>query len=289
MKFTSAITLFAVAAAVDATALPAEAQEDKRWCEIRGSSCWKNKRAEPFAEEKRWCEIRGSSCWKNKRDAEDHQDGKRWCEIRGSSCWKTRRAADALAEAFNGMTNELSTRDESNSEAAFVAKRQADDLALAVALATGNPVAYYEALGLGGHFPTDAPAATTEKRDAAPWCEIRGSSCWKAKREASDESAKEDKRWCEIRGSSCWKAKRAAEAVVRSIEESGEHSPRDVVFNPEARVKRDAAPWCEIRGSSCWKREASAEAACNAPDGACTKATRDLHAMYNVARSIIES
>ncbi|KAK5658867.1 hypothetical protein OQA88_1681 [Cercophora sp. LCS_1] len=240
MKFTLPLALFALSSAVDAAAVADAAQEDKRWCLIRGQSCWKAK-----------------------------------------------RAADAFTDAIK-TSGGLTARDESSSEAAFQAKRQIDALALAIAAGQGDPTAYYEALGLGEEF-TAAEKPTSEKRDANPWCLIRGQSCWKAKREAEPEAAQEDKRWCLIRGQSCWKAKRAAEAVLSSIEASGEHDPRDLPFNPEARVKRDANPWCLIRGQSCWKRDASAEASCNAPDGACTLANRDLHAVYNIARSIVDA
>jgi len=185
-----------------------------------------------------------------------------WCLIRGQPCWKVKRAAEAFGEAIQ-TSGGLEARDESSSEDAMVAKRQVDALALAIAASQHNPVAYYSALGLGNQFSAEKP---TEKRDANPqWCLIRGQSCWKAKRDANPQ-------WCLIRGQSCWKAKRAAEAVVNAIE-AGENQPRGLPFNPEERVKRDA----------------SAEASCNAPDGACTLANRDLHAILNIARSIVDA
>jgi hypothetical protein len=170
-----------------------------------------------------------------------------WCLIRGQSCWKVKRAAEAFADAVE-TSNGLTARDESGSEDAYVAKRQLDALALAIAASQHNPAAYYGGLGF-------AAPEKTEKREADPqWCLIRGQSCWKAKRDANPQ-------WCLIRGQSCWKAKRAAEAVVAAIEAR------------EPEVKRDA----------------SAEASCNAPDGACTLANRNLHAILNVARSIVDA
>ena len=85
----------------------------------------------------------------------------------------------------------------------------------------------------------------------------------------------EKRQWCSIRGQSCWKAKRAAEAVVSAIDSVNE--VRDVPFDPIARAKREANP------------EALAEASCNSLTGACTKASRDLHAMYNMARNIVDA
>ncbi len=99
----------------------ADGNNDKRWCEIRGQSCWKHKRSEVAARDpeahdndKRWCEIRGQSCWKAKRAAEAvisaidsaheardlpstsvaraKRDPAPWCEIRGQSCWKREAA-----------------------------------------------------------------------------------------------------------------------------------------------------------------------------------------------------
>jgi hypothetical protein len=237
-----------------------------------------------------------------------------WCMIRGQPCWKVKRAAEAFAESIASSGGVVEAREAEGSglsgNAAFEAKRQVDDLALFIAAATGDPTSYYKALGLGGQFGADAKAEKSEKReagadpqwcmirgqpcwkgkrDAEPqWCMIRGQPCWKSKRTATDFNDP-DKRWCLIRGQPCWKAKRAAEAVVTAIEST--HDPRDVPFNPEARVKREAEPWCLIRGQPCWKREAnaeaSAEAACNAPDGACTKAKRDLTAIYLAARNIL--
>ena len=253
MKFTLPLAVFLISTCVDAAAAADVGQEEKRWCTIRGQSCWKNKRdPEPAA-------------------IDPAQEAKRWCTIRGQSCWKAKRAADAFADAIKSSGG-LAARDESGNEYAAMAKRQVDTLALTIAASTGDADAFYKALGLGEQFGVEEPAKP-EKRDAGPWCTIRGQSCWKKREAEAKDEAKENKRRCTIRGQSCWKAKRAAEAVINAIDGVGEHDPRDLPFSPEARVKRDA----------------EAEAACNAPGGACTLANRHLSAMHNVARSIVDA
>ncbi|KAK0631670.1 hypothetical protein B0T14DRAFT_415160 [Immersiella caudata] len=220
----------------------------------------------------------------SKRDANpDAEPEPQWCSRPGQSCWKVKRAADAFVEAIH-TSGGLAARDESGSQDAFIAKRQVDSLALAIAAAQHNPYAYYHGLSLGTQFTPEG--STTEKRDAEPeaqwcsrpgqscwkrdanpqWCSRPGQSCWKQKRDAEPQ-------WCSRPGQSCWKAKRAAGAVISAIE-GGEHQARAMPFNPETRVS---------------KREADAEASCNSPGGACTFATRDLHAILNVARGIIDT
>ncbi len=227
-------------------------------------------------------------------------DPEPWCQIRGQSCWKVKRAAEAFTNALQSSGPLVESREAHFSNApggaAYHAKRSVDQLSSLIALSQRDATDFYSGLKLEEQFHPDTEEVETH--DNAPekrWCQIRGQSCWKHKRsevETRDPEAHEnDKRWCQIRGQSCWKAKRAAEAVVNAIDSA--HEARDVPFDPAARAKRDANPWCQIRGQSCWKRDASAdafaEAACNGPDGACTKATRDLHAMYNVARNIIDA
>lgn len=145
------------------------------------------------------------------------QEDKRWCFVRGQGCWKVKRAADAFTTAIHSSGG-LAARDESSSEAAFVAKRQIDALALAIAAGQGDPQAYYNALGLGGEFAKAEKPPAKREANPEPWCLIRGQACWKAKRAAEPEAAQKDKRWCLVRGQACWKTKRAAEAVVSAIE-----------------------------------------------------------------------
>lgn len=225
-----------------------------------------------------WCLFKGQSCWKDKREVDtravDPEPEKRWCLFKGQSCWKAKRAAEAFAEALQTSNGPVMAREAEYSNqpgnAAFMAKRQVDELALAIAASTEDPDAFYAALGLGDHFDADnndhEEATPTDKR--------------------SPEVQQADKRWCLFKGQSCWKAKRVAEAVVSAI--GTVHDPRSVPFDPPTRVKRAPEPWCTFKGQSCWKRDAEAEAACNAPNGACTKAKRDLHAIQNVARDMLD-
>ncbi|KAK4465570.1 mat-specific pheromone precursor encoded by the mfm protein [Cladorrhinum samala] len=202
-------------------------------------------------------------------DAAAVQEDKRFCNTEGQACHTVARAADAFTNAIKAST--VTARD--NSPAAVIAQRQLDELALAIAASQADPIAFYTALSLGAPLEY----TSTEKREAAPqWCtRFPGQPCWK--RSSSPQAAEEYKR-CAQEGSSCWQAKRAAEAVINTIQNSD-------------FAKREAAPqWCtRFPGQPCWKRDASPEAACNAPNGACTKAARDAHAMYNVARYILDT
>jgi hypothetical protein len=262
-------------------------------------------------EDKRWCTLPGQPCWK-KRDASEIKEDKRWCTLPGQPCWKVKRAAEAFANALETSPG-LGERDESTNEAAHVAKRQVDVLAAFIANSEEDAADFYHQLSLGDKFPADAAPANKDKREASPWCLFPGQPCWKNKRDASAEETQEDKRWCTLPGQpcwkkreaaeqakedkkrctlpgqSCWKAKRAAEAVSNAIQSTSQYDTRTTPFNPDARVKRDASPWCLLIGQGCWKRDASAEASCHSPDGACTMATRDLYAIENAARSIIET
>jgi hypothetical protein len=231
---------------------------------------------------------------------------KRYCHAEGQACDTVKRAADAFSDAISQNTN-LVTRDETNGETSLIAARQLHELALAIAASHSDPAAFYAALGAHGGSPTtgDTP---TEKRDAEPgWCtqflgqpcwkrdttpatpvkreaeagaepdrfctRFMGSSCWK--RDGNAAAADEVKR-CTSEGQACWKAKRAAAAVINAIDQGN-----------SMKMSRDADKrWCtQFLGMPCWKRAAT----CNGPAGVCTKATRDLHAMYNAARTIIEA
>jgi len=310
MKLSIPLTLFAAAASVEAAAL-ANPEANPQWCLLKGQSCWKNKRnIETRAAEPQWCLLKGQSCWKDKRDVETREAEPQWCLLKGQSCWKVKRVAEALAEALQSTEGAVMAREAEYSNqpghASFMAKRQVDELALVVAAATGNPDAYYNSLGLGHHFNADtSDTSGTEKRDVderqwcplkgqscwkrdveirepePQWCLLKGQSCWKDKRSAEEQLA--ERQWCLLKGQSCWKAKRLAEAVVNAIETVP--NPRAVPFDPDARVKRSPEPWNAIKAE---QRDASAEAACNAPSGACTKAKRDLHAIYNVARDMLD-
>ena len=297
----------------------AVAEADAQWCPLKGQSCWKmvKRAAEPGPEaEAQWCPLKGQSCWKKvKREAAPEaqpaaEAEAQWCPLKGQSCWKVKRAAEAFSTALQSMGG-LPPRDESGHIPAQVAKRQIDELASIIALSQRDPNAYYYSLALQDKFAPstdeEQEAETVAKREAQ-WCPLKGQSCWK-KREAEAQwcplkgqscwkrDAAPEAQWCPLKGQSCWKAKRAAEAVVTAIEAAEAESAlllRDRTFNPVDRVGKRDPQFCNIKFTGpkpggCWKRDASPEAACNAPDGACTKATRDLHAMYNAARAIINA
>jgi len=211
----------------------------------------------------------------------------RWCTWIGQSCWKVKRTAAAFAEALASSGSPSTSGGAPSVEArysnqpggaAFKAKRALDGLAGVVAATRDTPLEYYNALGLDLHFVPDEPLNVTH----GP-----GNS-GHAKREA-------DARWCTWIGQSCWKARRAAEAVVNTIDGFDKEKRDNVAFEPLAFGKRAAAPeadprWCTWIGQSCWKRDnvVGVEARCNAPDGECTKAKRDLLAMYHAARSVLD-
>ncbi|KAL1900592.1 hypothetical protein Sste5346_002315 [Sporothrix stenoceras] len=197
-----------------------------------------------------------------------------FCSLNGMPCWQAKRAAEAFANAISSSPlGDISKR--SVGETSIKAMRSLDGLASIVASTQSNPRSFYSDLALASHFPAPAEDGVA-KRDAeadAQWCPLFGQSCWKVKRAAEAlintidgfqknvEKRDASAQWCPLFGQSCWK--RAAE--------------------PEAH-----AQWCPLFGQSCWKRDAPVESRCNAPGGACATAARDLHAMYNTARSVLE-
>ncbi|KAK0734470.1 hypothetical protein B0T26DRAFT_746370 [Lasiosphaeria miniovina] len=275
MKFSIPGTLFTIAAAVDAAAV----QEDKRWCSTPGQACWTVKRAaEAFADaiqsDTKFARDESDVANMAKRQTDELgviiatslEDAKAYYESlaldkRFELDDKTKREpeADPWCNTFKGQP-------------CWKAKREAEPGPWCNTF-KGQP-------------------CWKAKREAEPWCDtFKGQPCWKAKRAPSDpEYPAEVKARCLSDGQSCFKAKRAAEAVVSAIESSAAHDPRHTPFDPQARVKREADPWCNtFKGQPCWKREAEAMASCNAPGGACAMAQRDLHAIYNAARSILDA
>ncbi|KAK1833772.1 hypothetical protein QBC39DRAFT_345113 [Podospora conica] len=326
MKVTSPLFIFALTAAVDAAAV-AELQEDKRWCVLPGQPCWK--RDADIQEDKRWCVLPGQPCWKrdaaasamteafktagglSARDdgfspsaavakrqidalalaiaasqanpssyyyglnlpshfaaeptetetATEKRDASPWCVLPGQPCWK-RSIANEKREANPWCVlpgQPCWKRDAAPDAAAEEDKRwcvlpgqpcwKAKRAAEAVLSAITST---HENQARSLPF---APEARL-KREAAPWCVLPGQPCWK--RDAAPEAAQEDKRWCVLPGQPCWK-------------------------------KRSEEKRCVINGQPCFKRDASAEASCNTPGGACTLAQRDLHAVYNIARGIVDA
>ncbi|KAK4132372.1 hypothetical protein BT67DRAFT_87382 [Trichocladium antarcticum] len=254
------------------------------WCSrFPGQPCWKRE-ADAVDAEKRdaeaqgWCSrFPGQPCWK--RDFHPaKRSGTGWCAREaGQPCWArsvdqqefTKRDAEAEAQ---GWCSRFPGQPCWKREAGADADADAD--------------ADAEAQGWCSRFP----GQPCWKRDFSPAVRAAepqhctrfvGSSCWK--RDASPEATEDHKR-CTGEGQSCWKAKRAAEAVVSAIETG------NTLFANFDKREAEAQGWCSrFPGQPCWKRAAAAEADCNGPAGACTRATRDLHAMYNAARSILEA
>lgn len=263
MKFTVATAAFM---ATSAMAAPSA----EPWCRYKGQSCWKREAA-PKAEP--WCHMKGQSCWKAKREAEAKADP--WCHMKGQSCWKRAAAADAFAEAImtsGGLKERTAEAEFSNAPggAAFKAKRQLNELAALVARTEEDPEGYYAALGLEDEFDGDTEgqddAATTddtkEKRDASPWCHMKGQSCWK--RSAIPEPEAEP--WCHMKGQSCWKRDANPDAEAEAwCRYKGQSCWKVKRSEAEAYDKR----WCHMKGQSCWKAKRAAEAvleAIAAPD-----------------------
>ncbi|KAF6830817.1 clock-controlled pheromone ccg-4 [Colletotrichum plurivorum] len=218
-----------------------------------------------------------------------------WCRQIGQPCWKVKRAAAAFAASigeFEGLVDRSPEALRSHSEggAAFMAKRGVDEIANVVAASQDDPADYYGKLAMERRFAEDTTDVVRREEEANP-CRP-GQACWKSEYpfedDEDDEAEKrdvhgEDKRWCRQIGQPCWRVKRAAEALVEAIGEDEDLSKRE--FNPVS--KRE--PWCRQPGQPCWKRDADPEPWCRQIGQPCWKAARDLHAMKNVARSVIES
>ncbi|CAK7204793.1 hypothetical protein SEUCBS139899_007554 [Sporothrix eucalyptigena] len=191
-----------------------------------------------------------------------------FCMWMGQSCWKVKRTAEAFAEAIassggpSATGDALSRRSHATGGIANNAMRSLDGLASIVASTQANPRSFYSDLLLASHFPAPAEDGGAEKRDA------------KANPEAEAQ-------FCMWMGQSCWKVKRAAEAIINTIDGFTSVEKRDADANPQ---------FCMWMGQSCWKRsEDNLEGHCYAPGGSCAAASRDLNAMYNAARSVLDS
>ncbi|KAK1781197.1 clock-controlled pheromone CCG-4 [Copromyces sp. CBS 386.78] len=293
MKFTLPLVIFAAVASATPVAQP-NAEAEAQWCQIHGQPCWKVKRvAEAFS-----TAIQGMGGLPP-RDESGHlpaQVAKRQVDELAGIIALTQNDVNAYYESL-GLHEKFAPSTEEEKKEEKVAKREAEAEAQWCRIHGQSCWKKREAEAQWCRIH----GQSCWKRDALPeaepqWCRIHGQSCWK-KRDAAPEAAPEaNPQWCQkIHGQSCWKAKRAAEAVMTAIQSAEAESAlllRDTTFSPVDRVgKREPSCWLvRLPGSStasCWKRDASPEAACNAPDGACTKATRDLHAMYNVARAIL--
>ncbi|KAK4128997.1 hypothetical protein N657DRAFT_652532 [Parathielavia appendiculata] len=177
-----------------------------------------------------------------------------YCHAEGQACDTVKRAADAFADAI-AQNDEIATRDETNGETAWIVNRQLHELALSTAATRGEPDYWYRSL-TPSRSAADADKAN-EKRADEPWCtRFLGQPCW-GKRDAEPLSA-----------------------PLPPVNDAIEHGNA-------LKMARDADPkYCTRSfGGSCWKRDAW----CNSPAGLCTKATCDLHAMWNAARAVIDA
>jgi len=303
MKFTLPLTILAVAVSVDAAAVM---EQDKRYCHAEGQACDTVKRAAAaFSDAIKSnlnlatrSESGGETTTIAARQihelalaiAASHDDPAKffnslgfhsaqkreadpgWCDqFIGMPCWKRDAEPNpGWCDQFIGMP--CWKRDETTSVAV---KRDAE------------PGWCDQFIGMPCWKRDAEPGWCDQfigmpcwKRDAQPAAEpdrfctrFTGSSCWK--RDGSAAASEEAKR-CVEEGGACWQAKRAAAAVINTIDQGN-----------ALKMARDADPgWCDqFIGMPCWKRSET----CNGPAGVCTKATRDLHAMYNAARSIIEA
>jgi hypothetical protein len=287
---------------------PSKREADPAWCtQFIGMPCWKREGTPTDIEQptKReadpgWCtQFIGMPCWK--RDAtptEQEQPSKReahpgWCtQFIGMPCWKRdndKPDLEAREPLADGCTQALGqpcwARD---TTPAVHAKRDAEAeadpgwcrqfIGMPCWKRDAEPGWCRQFIGMPCWKRSEGSESEISKRDAEAepdrYCtRFTGSSCWK--RDGSAVAADEVKR-CTSEGQACWKVKRAAAAVINAIDQGN-----------AIKMARDADPgWCrQFIGMPCWKRAAT----CNSPAGICTKATRDLHAMYNAARTIIES
>ncbi|ERS98966.1 clock-controlled pheromone [Sporothrix schenckii 1099-18] len=213
-----------------------------------------------------------------------------YCQSVGQSCYQVKRAAEAFAEAIADLGAPeagISRRSLSFGGVHNNAIRAIDGLASIVASTQYNPRSFYSDLSLESHFPVPVEEPVTKREaeadadaDAQRYCPLPGQPCWKNKREAEAAADAEAQKYCPLKGQSCWKARRAAEAVINAIEGGS-------VQKREAEADAEAQKYCPLKGQSCWKRNVGTR--CYAPGGACANASRDLHAIYNAARSVIES
>ncbi|PSR86972.1 hypothetical protein BD289DRAFT_482401 [Coniella lustricola] len=293
-------------------AAPVPEADPEAWCLFHGEGCWKVKRAVyAFANA-----IRGVAGTKESRSAEISN-------MRGGAAYNAKRAVQDIATMMAGRTSEppeflkklaiLSkfAQDSNTTTSTDISKREADPEAWCLFHGEGCWKREESAL----QARDDANEATRRwclfhgegcwKRDAAPWCLFHGEGCWKRTEETSTGLATRnaepafcptgssdtcyaskrdfvaaDKRACNQPGEACDIARRAAEALVSEIES----------FQPAQRSEDVEARWCLFHGEGCWKRDGMDEvvARCNAEDGACSQARRDLGAMHTAARNLLD-
>ncbi|KAL2123065.1 hypothetical protein VTJ04DRAFT_3520 [Mycothermus thermophilus] len=254
---------------------PTKREAEASWCtKFLGQPCWKRE-ASPSKTDKdlptkreaeaSWCtKFLGQPCWKREAEpskTEQDQPTKReaeasWCtKFLGQPCWKREAHPEAEAEANGWCARSQGQPCWKRDPEAAPTKTDRDQ-------PTKREAEPSWCTKFLGQPCWKRDALSTEKREADPFCSrFTGSSCWK--RDESATALEQVKRCTEV-GQACWKAKRAAAAVINAIDSGN-----------ALKLKREV--------------DAKREASCSGPNGICTKATRDLHAMYNAARTIIEA
>lgn len=283
------------------------------WCLFHGQGCWKVKRtAYAFANA-----IRGAGSAPESRSAEVSN-------MHGGAAYNAKRAIDDIATMIAGRTNGppdfikklyiLSHfGPDSNLTATKrdveVVERKDSEASRRWCLFHGQGCWKRDAapwcLFHGQGCWKRAEPMSKREAEADPWCLFHGQGCWKRSEgkavEARDAEAAffpfegdagsvgyaskrdfvaADKRSCNQPGEACDIARRAAEALITEIEH----------VQPEARSEDVEARWCLFHGQGCWKRDNMDDvvARCNAEDGACSQAKRDVEAMHTAARNLLE-
>lgn len=208
-----------------------------------------------------WCLFHGEDCWKAKRDAAlaPAPAADPWCLFRGEGCWK-RDAAPWCLFRGEGCWKRSVPMEAREAEA--------------------DPWCLFRGEGCWKRTDENAAALEAREAEAAPaFCPLggaAGNTCYASKR----DFVAADKRACNQPGEACDVARRAAEALVSEIES----------WQPTKRDGDVEARWCLFRGEGCWKRDNMDEivARCEAEDGACHQAKRDLAAVHTATRNLLE-
>ena len=126
------------------------------------------------------------------------------------------------------------------------------------------------------------------------WCTRPGQSCWKKR----DVEAQADKRYCLAEGNHCDIAKRAATAVIDAVGDMNDESLPEMADGDDNQEMYGGLTKRDPRRYNRWWRNGSRRVRtkngwtwswCTRPGQSCWKAKRDMNAMQNVARNILES
>ncbi|KAF5022117.1 hypothetical protein F66182_5836 [Fusarium sp. NRRL 66182] len=238
-------------------------------CQKAEWGCQSLNKREAAPEPQKWCMWIGQPCWKAKakREAEAAPEPKRnnnkWCMWIGQPCWKAKAKREASPEPqkwcmWIGQPCWKAKRDAGEALSdSLHATRSLHDRSPTELLAGGaaaeakrSIVELANMVALGAR--SDSGAYFDSLKIETHFPEFNSTSTAAVKR---DEAAlKQDKRWCMWIGQPCWKAKRAAEAVYKAIDGKRDESASPANFDPEHFEEK-----------------------------------RDLHAIKQAARSIIDS